>query len=545
MKKILILILLTTFFTACSEAVLDVAPTDQLTEETTWASPQTAGLFLNDIYNSLNAGPWSAVYQNLPTELSVDPLDNFSDNATYGPLGGALSASLFDTGSYGPSNDIFKPNWAKMYANIRKCNLFISRITASTFDDATKKSLVAQARFLRAYFYKSLIDLYGGVPLITKVLDRNSGEDIQYPRNSYAECVAFIQKECTEATIDLPAKIADKKDLGRATKGAALALKGELELYAGKWADAVATHTEIMQSKQYDLFPDYAGLFYSQNENNQEVLFDIQFAPIVKQRNINQYWGVVEAASGAGWGAVDPTQNLIDDYEFADGKTSAEGSPLYDPQNPYKNRTKRFYASIIYDGSIWRGKPVYTRLGIANNANQINVVGKAGNTGRTGYFTKKLQDSTFQSTPTNLDGTNVIIFRYAEVLLNYAEAKNELSGPDQTVYDAINKVRNRAGLPNLPTGLTQEQMRQRIRRERRVELAFEGKRLFDLLRWRIAEQVFSQPIYGMKIEEKAGKLVYERVEVRKVKFVASKNYLMPIPQDVIAQNPKITQNPGY
>src|SRR5690606_28755555 len=150
---------------------------------------------------------------------------------------------------------------------------------ASDFPDAAKKSLIAQGRFLRAYYYKSLMDLYGGVPLITKPLDRASdGDAIFQPRNSYEECVAFIQKECEEAAVDLPLKVSGK-DVGRATKGAAWALKGELELYAGKWPDAAATNLKIMESGAgYDLFPDYETLFYEANENNEEVIFDVQYA---------------------------------------------------------------------------------------------------------------------------------------------------------------------------------------------------------------------------------------------------------------------------
>ena len=130
-------------------------------------------------------------------------------------------------------------------------------------------------------------------------------------------------------------------------------------------------------------------------------------------------------------------------------------------------------------------------------------------------------------------------------MLNYAEAQNEASGPDQSVYDAINKIRERADLPDLPDGLNQADMRDAIRHERRIELAFEGKYFYDIMRWKTAESIFSRPIYGMEITEENGKLNYKKVEVRKIVFDPSKNYLQPIPQSVIDQNPKITQNPNY
>jgi hypothetical protein len=203
-----------------------------------------------------------------------------------------------------------------------------------------------------------------------------------------------------------------------------------------------------------------------------------------------------------------------------------------------------FYASIIYDGSTWKDGIIYTRIGIPNNRNEMDVAGAGGRT-RTGYFLRKLIDPSI--VPGNSSGANSIIWRYAEVLLNYAEAKNEHSGPDQSIYDAVNKVRERAGLPDLPTGLSQSELRERIRRERRVELAFEGKRLFDLWRWRIADQVFSQPLKGMKITESGGEFLYEKIDVGggDILFDPLKNYLMPISEAVIARNPKIDQNENY
>lgn len=544
-KYLVILVLSTLIYTSCKDSELDIEPTDQLTDASVWKTPANAGLFLNDIYNSLNPGPQSTVFTNLPSEISNDPLDNFSDNSLSGPIAGIPSYANFAQGSYGPATPIFNPHWSNMYKNIRKCNVFIQNVSAADFDDKTKKGMLAQAKFLRAYYYKSLMDLYGGVPLITKPLNQaEDGDAIFYARNTYEECVAFIQKETEEAAADLPLTV-PAKEAGRATKGAAWALKGETELYASKWAEAAATHLKIMQSGAgYDLFADYGELFLPANENNKEVIFDIQYAANIKAHIREKYLNPVKVADGTGWGAVNPTQNLVDEYEFLDGKTEAEGSTLFNPEKPYDNREKRFYATIIYDGSLWKGAPIYTRLGVANNPNELDGSG-AGGKGRTGYFMKKMVDPTL--VPGNSSGSNAIIWRFAEVLLNYAEAQNEAVGPDNSVYTAVNRVRTRAGLPNLPTGLDKAQMRSRIRRERRVELAFEGKRLFDLWRWKTADQVFSQPLRAMKITIVGGKPVYEKVNAGggKINFVASKNYLFPIPQAVIAQNPKIIQNPGY
>ncbi|HEX2976573.1 MAG TPA: RagB/SusD family nutrient uptake outer membrane protein [Bacteroidales bacterium] len=546
MKHILIIFFAALTLSACED--LEITPSDRLSDASIWNDSRTADLFLNDIFYNLNAGPYPTVWTNLPSEISNDPLDNFTDNATYGPDAGPASALLFNSGSYNPSNTLFNNQWKNMYASIRKCNLFIERVEASHYAKATKTTMLAQARFLRAYFYKQLIDLYGGVPLVTKVLKNDNGEDIFYPRSTYQECVDFIRSETQLAADSLPTKWTGK-DVGRVTRGAALAMKGAAELYAGMWTEAAATNQKIIdelgKGVVYDLFSNYAGLFYQNNENNKEVIFDIQYAPELRYKAIIQYWGVPMVAKGGGWGTCDPTQNLVDSYEFTDGKTEAEGSAMFNPARPYSNRDKRFYASVIYDGSMWRGTRIYTRLGMANNANEINITGKTGNCGRTGYFTKKQLDSTITVVSSRADGLNFIVYRYAEVLLNYAEAKNEVSGPDATVYDAVNKVRQRAGQPALPTGLDQAAMRQRIRRERRIEFAFEGKYFYDIMRWRTAEQVFSQPIKGMKVTSSGGVLTYTKINVRTVTFNPDKNYLQPIPQYALDQNPKLTQNPGY
>src|SRR6201991_2829084 len=208
MKNYIILFLAFLGLASCNKNSLNITPSNELSDATVWNTPATAQLFFNDIYNQLNAGPFGSNSYHLPSEISNDPLEVYTDNSCYGPEAVNESFLLFDPGSYGPANDLFNPQWSKMYADIRKCNLAIEKVTASSFPDATKKSMIAQARFLRAYFYKQLIDLYGGVPLITTVLDNTTqGSAIFYPRNSYADCVTFIQTECAAAAKDLPQKV--------------------------------------------------------------------------------------------------------------------------------------------------------------------------------------------------------------------------------------------------------------------------------------------------------------------------------------------------
>ena len=253
------------------------------------------------------------------------------------------------------------------------------------------------------------------------------------------------------------------------------------------------------------------------------------------------------SASLAGWGMLNPTQELIDDYAMANGKVISDPTSGYDPTDPYTDREPRFYETIVYDGSLYKpGFPIITtRVGGTDPIDQSGFTSTV-----TGYFTKKRIDPTVDISSNygaQSSYQNYTFFRYAEVLLSYAEAQNEATGPDQTVYDAVDEVRARGGLSGLPTGLSQADMRTAIRRERRVELAFEDKRFWDLIRWRIAEVNLNNPLHGMLIEDVGGTLTYTVVPAAggDRKFTASKNYLFPIPQEALDKNTKLVQNPNY
>ncbi|MDO1499030.1 RagB/SusD family nutrient uptake outer membrane protein [Winogradskyella maritima] len=231
----------------------------------------------------------------------------------------------------------------------------------------------------------------------------------------------------------------------------------------------------------------------------------------------------------------------------------------YDPQNPYVNREKRFYDFIVFDGATYKldwmpeEDIIYTRIDktYANpdNTNQIDLAGST-DAGDSGYYQKKRLNP--DAAPgSDASGQNDVFYRYAEVLLNYAEAQNEAVGPDQSVYDAINRIRNRSSLPNLETGLSKEEMRDAIHKERRVELCFENKRYLDNKRWQQQEETMGVPRHNMVIRnsvpsDNSGILVYSVEE--EVKYTAkfeAKQYMSPIPQNVIDQNPNVKQNPGY
>ena len=534
--------------TSCSDKQLDVEPRDRLTDANVWTDPGASDLFLNDIYRSLPDGNnW------------YDPVENWSDNAICG-FAWPTSRTLVQQALYSPANAGLSGevsnmyNWSTNYTYIRKCNVFIKNVTASSSLSADyKKGRLAQARFLRAYFYHNLWMAFGGVPVITDVLDvETQGNDVFRARNTSAETLKFITDECAAIYADLP----PVPNSGKIGKGAAMALKGWCELFAGKWAAAAASNKKIMDELDYDLDPDYGALFLSKGNASKESILYREYAPPGpgKGGSLDGLIGPTFTKGGAetSWGGMNPTQDLVEDYAMANGKVITDPTSGYNPQKPYENREKRFYQSIVYDGSWFYNDTIFTRRGIGS-PNEIDLTDR-DDAGQTGYYPRKRMATDITLGAASWDGytsyQNYIIFRYAEVLLNYAEAQNEAVGPDATVYAAVDAVRGRSDLTGLPAGMGKDQMRTAIRRERRVELAFEDKRYWDLIRWKIAEVNLNRPLRGISITVAPnGSLQYAPVDARggDRKFFANKNYLFPIPQSVIEQNPKLQgkQNPGY
>lgn len=533
----LLILLFSTFLGSCKK-YLEVTPKHLVSDATLWATTENADLFLNNIYASI------------PTMDVSDPWDNFSDNSLNGQAG-RVSTNLYGPGIYNPANT---PNTWNQYNNIRKTNLFIENVTASNLSETWKKTRLAEARFLRAYFYSLLWKFHGGVPLITDVLNiSEQGDGVFRARNTSEETAQFIISECAAIINDL----AITAQSGRASRGAALTLKGVTELFnasklknpsndLSRWAQAAASFKSVMDLDKYTLFPDYSTLFFEENNNNVEVIFSRQHLGGTGLANyVGQIGPRFVNGSLTGWGHVNPTQDLVDEYAMENGLPITDPASGYNPQDPYTNREKRFYQTIIYDESVWLGAEMIMKQGVGSlNATDLN---NSSISTRTGYYVIKGVNPKYAGAMDNGNGANWIIFRYAEVLLSYAEAQNEAVGPDQSVYDAVNEVRERAGIADLPAGLNQDQMRTAIHRERRVELAFEEKRLPDLLRLRLAETVLNGTVHAIKIDLVGGNPVYTVVPAgggTKV-FNPNKNYLLPIPQSVIDRNPNLEQNPNY
>ena len=560
---------------AC-EDWLEIEPKDRFGDTTVWGSEENADMFLNDIYNQL---------PHLNNE--TQNLDQYSDNSYVGAEWMNARTTIY-TGALSPTSWIPGPwdmwKWGRQnnddakgqYERIRSCNLFITKVTESDFSAEYKKERLAEVRFLRAWFYHYLWMAYGGVPIITEVLDNNVSTDIFYPRETAQKTFEFIDKELDEIKDDLPPRRSGS-DLGRASKGAILTLKGWVELFHAselrnpgkdkkRWEAAAATLKDVIDLQVYHLQPTILDLWTEATNNNDEVIFDFQMSKQNGGRREGLFGPVFVKGVQSSWGNMQPTQELVDDYCMANGLPITDPASGYNKNNPYKNREKRFYQSILYDGSMWQGEEIITRVGVGS-PNEIDTSSDSDVT-NTGYYTRKTIDESVNGAD-NLQMSNgmanYIFFRYADVLLMYAEASLE-AGDKPTAVEYLDMVRTRGGnMPSIddtyPLGITENQLREIIRRDRRIELAFEDKRWWDILRWKICDGengVMNKPIGGMKIEDTNGDGVWEYNyhEVGKRTFLP-RMYYQPIPQYVIDKNPVIReqnggedgwvngQNPGY
>mgnify|MGYP001298773669 CR=1 FL=1 len=530
---------------------LELSPKDQVSDGNLWESTNNADLFLNTIYGSIE-NPSSV-------PIAEDPRENFSDNSM-NSVAGRYTRTVYALSVYTPSYT--NPGFGKahewnQYDNIRKCNVFIKNVADRDFPEEWKKVRLAEARFLRAFYYQLLWTVHGGVPIITDVLNlTEQGEDNFRPRATAGEVADFLVSELEAAANDLPV-VAEQQ--GRITKGAALTLKGWVELFYAsplhnasndlkRWSDAAATYKRVMELNQYELFPDYNTLFFEENNYNSEVIFatpsDINL-PRMQNRRSYMHAASYVGNTFRGFALTTPTQELVDEYCMANGLPISDPASGYDPQKPYEGREKRFYESIIYDGSTWLETEMVMKQGVGSpSATDLSDASEATNTG---YYWRKGLNPKYAIVGDGNNKAAWVWFRYAEVLLGYAEAQNEAVGPDASVYAAVNRVRDRAELPALPLGLTQEQMRIAIQRERRVELAFEEKRWYDLLRLKLAETKLNGFLHAMLIEQVSGVWVYKVIQAPggERKFYPEKNYFLPIPQSALDRNKQLVQNPNY
>lgn len=584
----LCIILATLFATACNDNFLDINPVDRYSDAAVWNDESLINAYVNNIYLGQMWGFHTVMLSSLCDESmevwswESQPILQSAINPSYQ---GILAPNFWIMSFHNIC-------WNNLYKNIRYCNSFFKNTKNPSIQSNKINQLSGEVHYLRAYFYFWLMRQWGGVPLIEQVYTPN--DEMLVARNTFSETVDYIVNDLDEAIKELPLN----EDKTRATKGAAMALKARVLLYAAsdlfnktqnwapeykypeligytdnnqreRWQKAKDAAKDVINLGVYHLVGEnghsnsqsatdnYINMFLTQNTSEDIMLIYYDYI------NYGSDWqcpavGKFNTPNGFhGWGGNTPTGQFIDSFEMADG-SRFDWNRSECKNHPYENRDPRFYANILYDGAHWRKRPddVIGREPLgnvqtgyyqqANGSYNPGIDTRQGvddwNGTYTGYYMRKFIDPSIDH-QYNFQNFPFRESRYTEVLLNYAECCIEL-GEDEEAKRYINMIRKRANMPNITEN--KEALKERYRNERKIELCYEQQRYFDIRRWMIAPQVI-QNVQGIDIRYPYGKsdpvyIVTENVQQRSWN---NKSYLMPIYLDEINKNKLLIQNPGY
>jgi len=583
MKKLAIAVLtisvLMALVTACKKtSFLDQTVTSSLDENTTFSDSSNAMQFLNNIYVDLGFATDPRRFTNVPGTFGAG-LEAACDEAE-GPNAASTNGFIqFATGSVNPTV-VPDDAWKKCYANIRAVNQFLKHLPVIPFNSALKTQVSAEARFLRAWYYTMLMQHYGGVPLIGDTIYA-SADHIDVKRNTYQECVNYVLTELDAAAGVLPTTWTGAQ-YGRASKGACLAVKARVLLFAAsplfnnggmaagdanlanivaypdadpkRWQLAADAAKAVIALNAYQLFvdstskpgePGYGFTELFTKRYNTEYILPRMMGD---NKYLESLW---DAPSRGGSGGSFPYQEIVDAFPMSNGLDITDPASGYDPTHPYQHRDPRLGYTIMHDSTLrvtfGTNQPSPVQLYL--NTSVTPAVASSGDAvykgTPTGLYIYKMVDPNVINNSVGTTARVLPLIRYAEVVLNFAEATNEAVGPTAEVYQSLEAIRQRAGLRpwQLPAGLSQAQMRAVIRKERRLELAFEGFRFWDVRRWLIADQTENQTMHGMEVDRGPG-VVYKPFVVRKHNF-SKAMYLWPLPLPEVAKSPELLQNPLY
>lgn len=523
-------ILVCLFGSGCKKNFLDQHPLTQITDDTYWQSPDDATMFATRMYTYLPQDNF-VFYEGMSDNgISNDPTTKRFGNSTQDAT---ISSKEW---SYAPMRQAFS-----FFANVDK---------VPGLDQNLKARLTAEVKFVLAYRYFIMTTLYGDIPFVNTLITDPNAADI--PKTAKATILKSVIQWLDEAAAALPVSYTGA-DLGRVTKGAALALKTRVYLYNGQYTEAAAAAKSVMDMNQYTLYPDYYAFFQKDGDYSSEDILSFGYTLTVHQNGLKDILGSQALMNGRN--ILDPTSELVADYESKKGYYPYTKDPAYVSTDPFNNRDPRLRQSILCPGDIF----AYPQFPNINQYDPFNNAGDriGGDLGsRSGFsWAKNVDHYDYVRSGTN----NWKSFRYGEILLNFAEAQNEVGGPSGDVIAALDHIRTRAHMPTIAStfainGLTMDQsaMRTFIRHERRIELAGEGLRYFDLLRWKIGEQVMQGPIYT--VDASAGITAistanghtnkYPKTVIETRYFNNPKFYLWPIPQTAVdASKGVLTQNP--
>ena len=549
MKKIILFFTIAILLFGCSDDLLEVTPIDRISETSVWTSENLVQSYVN------------AQYVVLLSEYSAfgggvgdgNNMRYYSDEgySKYNPGSGQSwrTNSLQADNVTGLSAQL--DFWEMGYEYLYNINVFFENIDAAaeknSFDADAVVDMKGEMSLLRAYIYSTLLNSYGGVPIITKVF--NLSEDLTgITRNSYQEVFDYIMIDLNYVIDNMDDQSAQK---GRACGDVAQAMKARLLLYDAsplnnpsnnldKWQDASDAAWELISSNHYSLYGDYTSLFYT--SENSEIIWQKSFSTDSPHKQA-QFQAPPMAG---GWGNGQPTQNLADMFEMQatgevpylkyDANTiltpTVNPTSGFDPVNPYTGRDPRFYTLVAHNESVWKGATIYTYTGAVSQDEAV-----------TGYYSYKFLNPN-EPVSFGFDYTTPwILYRLAEVYLNYAEAEYNL-GHEDVAREYLNKVRERVNMPEVTE--SGDELWERIVRERQVELCFEGHRYYDIRRWEIAEETQTLPVIGQTVTKNTdGSYSYSRKQILPG-FWDNKQFYVPIPYEEIQKsNLSLVQNPGW
>lgn len=542
MKKIINNIILTTVIvTTLASCSLDRDPLDRMSEGQIWSSEENALLGITGIYKNTiqfnspeyNPSDWWSYGGLIFTEFASDNgYDRRGINSGFHQLSSGVLLS---------NNGYINNYWSNSYSKIAKANRFLEGIDNLNASEDVIERFKAEAKFLRATQYIYLSQYFGSVPIVTKTLNMQEANNVK--KSSIEDITQFIEDELIECIDALPLFSALKdNEIGRASKQAALAFLGRSYLNTKEYSKAITVYEEIIDYGENDISADYSALFIPKGENSSENIFSMQYLEDLAGNAMPQH---AYPAKDGGWCLINVSGSLFEAYEFIDGTPFDFENPLYNPNNLGENRDPRLDYTIYYDKSAFNGS---TYLCHPDNGASIDRIA-SGQTTQTGFMMRKYFDESFTGNM-NSYGGNVPIIRYAEVLLSFLEAKLENGDAiDQALLDkTINKVRGRASV-NMPkiTVTNPEELREILRNERRVELAMEGIRYSDLLRWGTAHIELNKDILGAPFpgSERVSNYPdgttdkYGRWYVGNRSFRVDKDYHWPIPQREQEINPNL------
>lgn len=584
LNKLIVAVLAGMFvFVACDQDILNLTPADSFPEDAVWEDPALIELYLSDIYRRMHHGLDEVMIASL-----TDDSHFIHGYGTIEIVQGNSSPS--NIGAFG-RGDLRHFRWGHLYGAIRQANIILENIDEANASQDFIDNIKGETYFLRAYFYHNLVRMYGGVPLIDHAFDLFADDDLLVARNSFEESVNFVVEEAERAAALLPL---EARDMGRATRGAALALKSRILTFAASdlFDEPLGSNPELTgytsgsQQARYQAAQDAAQAvidlgIYELFDRHDDPAFNYEQIFIVNQDHeetiMNRYfvgsrdWSdryLPHQFNGPngyrGWAGNTPLQSLADAYEMTDGSEFDWNNATH-AAAPYENRDPRFYASILYDGAPWVSPPSFREPYDADGHIQTfqEVSTPAGNfpgvDTRNGpiedwngsysrYYLRKFIDPTMP--PQDRQESPWPFFRYAEILLNYAEASIGL-GQEEEARNALNQIRQRAGMPDITD--SGQALVERYQNERRVEMFGEEQRYFDLRRWKIAPNHYHNA-FGITITAQAtdrrvrdtySNYTYDPNRLVQNRSWNDSHYFAPIPNAEMQRNDRLIQNPGY